>query len=252
MLTDSVLAALIAGTATLSASFLQLRSASLKEGARGASAVARRKSRLQRLVLFAIIGGAAAAGFAFSQWLTEGERAAQSALQHELQARIAEISRTTSELEMTRDSARAEIETGVLRRLGTDGVTVMATVAACHAVLAVPVPGTAPPPSATADAATPPATHACGESEVSPVTLCATIPAGATVSEVALFSKLPGSDTPWGQSRFLPGQESGQARFAEKYSESAAEAGSRQVCQDFTNWSADHPRLVRVTVRYSL
>jgi hypothetical protein len=250
MLTDSVLAALIAGTATLSASFLQLRSAALKEGSRP-SAVARRKSRLQRLVLFAIIGGAAAAGFAFSQWLTEGERAAQSALQHELQARIAEIGRTTSELEMTRDSARAEIETGVLRRLGTDGVTVMATVAACHAALAVPVPGTAPPPSATADAASAPP-HSCAESEASPVTLCATIPVNATVSEVALFSKLAGGDTPWSQSRFLPGQESGQARFAEKYSESAPEAGSRQVCQDFSNWSADHARMVRVTVRYSL
>jgi len=250
MLTDSVLAALIAGTATLSASFLQLRSAALKEGARGPSAVARRKSRLQRIVLLAIVGGAAAAGFATSQWLNEGERAAQASLQHELQARVAEISRTTSELEMTRDSARAEIEAGVLRRIGTDGVIVMATVGACRSALAVPVAGAATP-SATSEAVQAPATHACAESDATPVTLCATIPASATITEVALFSRPTGSDAPWSASRSLAGQESSQARFAEKYSEGAADAGNRQVCQDFANW-ADHPRVVRMIVRYSL
>ena len=252
MLTDSVLAALIAGTATLSASFLQLRSAALREAAQGRTATARRKTRLQRIVLFVIIGAAGASGFALSQWLNEGERAAQGALQRELQARIAEISRTTSELELTREGARAEIETGVLRRIGTEGVTVMATVPACRPdTAAAAAAAAAPPPSATAEAATAP-TRTCAESEVSPVTVCASIPASATVSEVALFARLADSDAPWSTSRFLPGQESGQARFAEKYSENTPEAGNRQVCQAFSNWSADHARTVRVTVRYSL
>jgi hypothetical protein len=251
MLTDSVLAAIIAGTATLSASFLQLKTASLKEAARGPSAAARRRNRLQRIILLAIIGAAGVSGFALSQWLNEGERAAQGALQRELQARIAEISRTTSELELTRDGARAEIEAGVLRRLGGDGIPVMATVAPCRPALA---PGTsgASPPSATAEAPPAPAAHACTESEASPVTLCATIPAGATITEVALFSRPTGADTPWSANRFLPGQESGQARFADKYTESAPEAGTRQVCQAFAHWSADHARVVRVIVRYSL
>lgn len=249
MLTDSVLAALIAGTATLSASFLQLRSAALREAAQGRSASARRKNRVQRIVLLVIIGAAGASGFALSQWLNEGERAAQSAMQRELQARVAEISRTTSELELTREGARAEIETGVLRRIGTDGVTVVATVPACRAELAAAAAGS--PPSATAEAASAPP-RSCAESEVSPVTVCAGIPAGATVTEVALFARLADADTPWSASRFLPGQESGQARFAEKYAEGAPEAGSRQVCQAFANWSADHARTVRITVRYSL
>jgi hypothetical protein len=39
---DSILAAIIAGTATLSASLLQLRSALLRDGARPASAAERR------------------------------------------------------------------------------------------------------------------------------------------------------------------------------------------------------------------
>jgi hypothetical protein len=248
LVTDSVLAAVIAGTATLSASFLQLRSALLREGAsRSAAAASRRKSRLQSLILLVVIGAAAVGGFAASQWLTNGERAAQAVMQRELQARVAEISRTTSQLELTRSSERAEIERGVLREIGRDGVVVMATVAACRPAL-----NTAPAPSAaTADAAAAPA-HACTEAEASPVTLCATIPDNATVTEVELFSRPADSDAPWSASRLLPGQESGQARFADKYSESTPEAGARQVCQAFAHWSADRARIVRMIVRYSL
>jgi hypothetical protein len=272
-MSDSVLAAIIAGTATLSASFLQLRTASLRDGARGQSGpAARRRSRLQRIVLLVIIGAAAVSGFALSQWLTEGERASQAALQHELQARVAEIGRTAGELEATREAARAEIEAGVLRRIGADGVAVTATVAACRppaaasaaaagpAVAARPTPAAGPTaaaptvaagPMAAADPGTP-AAPACTEADAVPVTLCAAIPANATVTEVALFSRPAGADTPWNASRFLPGQEAGQARFADKYSESTPEDGTRQVCQAFTHWSAEHPRLVRMVVHYSL
>jgi hypothetical protein len=240
---DSILAAIIAGTATLSASFLQLRSAALRD--RGASSAARRKNRLQRVVFLAIIGGAVVSGFAFSQWLTQGERTAQGALQRELQARIAEVSHTAGELEATRAAERSEIETGVLRRIGSDGVAVAATVPACRAGAAA---ATATPVSTAAVAPT----AACNEAEAVPVTLCATIPAGATVTEVALFSRIDTTDTPWSAARFLPGQESGQARFAEKYAETAPEGGTRQVCQTFAHWDAGHARVVRVLVRYSL
>jgi len=242
---DSVLAAIIAGTATLSASFLQLRSAALREAR---STGSKRKSRLQRIVFLAIIGGAAVSGFAVSQWLTAGERSAQGVLAKELQARIAEVSHTAGELEATRASERSEIEGGVLRRIGSDGVAVAATVPACRAATAAEAAG----PAASAPAAAAAPAHACTESEAVPVTLCATIPAGATVTEVALFSRPADIDTPWSASRFLPGQESGEARFADKYSESAAESGTRQICQAFTHWSAEHARVVRMLVRYSL
>lgn len=242
---DSILAAIIAGTATLSASFLQLRTAALRDAGKPGAA-ARRKTRLQRLVLLVIIGGAVVSGFALSQWLTQGERAAQGALQRELQARIAEVSHTAGELEATRAAERSEIETGVLRRIGSDGVAVAATVPACRAGAAA---ATATPVSATAAATL---VRACNEAEAIPVTLCATIPAGATVTEVALFSRIDATDTPWSAARFLPGQEAGQARFADKYAETAAEGGTRQVCQTFAHWDADHARVVRVLVRYSL
>jgi hypothetical protein len=244
---DSVLAAIIAGTATLSASFLQLRSAALREARQPGS---RRKSRLQRLVFFAIVGGSAVSGFAVSQWLTAGERSAQGALSKELQARIAEVSNTAGELEATRAAARSEIEGGVLRRIGSDGIAVAATVPACRAASAAD-PAASTAPTVTPVAAAAPG-HACSEAEAVPVTLCATIPAGATITEVALFSRPADTDTPWSASRFLPGQESGDARFADRYSETTPESGTRQVCQAFAHWSADHARVVRMLVRYSL
>jgi hypothetical protein len=264
-MSDSVLAAIIAGTATLSASFLQLRTASLRDGARGQSSpAARRKTRLQRIVLLVIIGAAAVSGFALSQWLTEGERAAQAALQRELQARVAEISRTAGELEATHTVARAEIEAEVLRRIGVDGVAVTATVAACRppAAASAVAPAAAAPaaaaaapvaavPTVAADSARP-AAAACTETDATPVILCAAIPANATVTEVALFSRPAGTDTPWSASRFLPGQEAGQARFADKYSETTPEGGTRQVCQAFAHWSPEHARVARMIVHYSL
>src|SRR5215469_3945654 len=181
---DSVLAAIIAGTATLSASFVQLRSALLREAAAGrSSSAARRRNRLQLIILCGIIGAAGVCGFALSQWLTSGERAAQGVMQRELQARVAEISRTASQLELTRGSERGDIESGVLRRIGSDGIVVTATVAPCRQPL-VPAAGAAAaaPAAAAADAAATP-TRACTESEASPVTLCATVPGNASVTE---------------------------------------------------------------------
>ncbi len=270
---DSVLAAIIAGTATLSASFVQLRSALLREAASGrTSSAARRRNRLQLIILLAVIGAAGLCGFALSQWLTAGERAAQAVLQRELQARVSEISRTASQLELTRGSERAEIESGVLRRLGNDGIVVVANVSACRpsaastALANTPAaPATASGPASTAAPAAAVAapsaspaerlaavSGACTEAEASPITLCASIPANASVTEVALFSRAADSTASWSDSRYLPGQEFGEARFAASYSESPAEGPTRQVCQGFAHWSSSHARTVRMVVRYSL
>ncbi len=245
---DSVLAAIIAGTATLSASLLQLRTALLRDAARGQSAT-KRRGRLQLILLLVMIGASVVCGFAASQWLTSGERGAQATMQQELQARVAEITRTATQLELTRSGERNEIETGVLRQLGTDGVVITATVAACRPTLAIGVPEASAPPGAQSTAGT---GQTCTEAEASPVTLCATIPVKAQVTEVELFSRPADSDAPWSASRFVAGQESGDARFAQEYSQSAPDAGTRQVCQGFAHWSTEHARIVRVVVRYSL
>lgn len=246
-MSDSILAAIIAATATLSASLLQLRFSIARElAARAQSSGSRKKSQAPFIVLFVMVGAAAIAGFALSRWLTENERLAQGTVEHELRARVEEISRTANQLEITRAGVRAEIEMGVLRKIGSDGVVVMATVAPCRPAVMMGPPGAGSPPGVSTE------TAACAETEASSITLCATIPNSAAVSEVELFARPADSDAPWSSSRLLPGQESGQARFAEKYVESPEGQGTKQVCQGFAHWSVERARVARMVVRYTL
>ena len=189
-MSDPVLAAIITATATICMSLLQLRFSLGKDGgARVQAAGGRRKGRGPFAVLFVIIIASAVGGFALSQWLTENERTSQSVLQHELQDKVDQITRTANQLEQTRTGARAEIEAGVLRKIGSDGVVVMATVGPCRPSLVVSPPGAATPPGVTSETAQS-AVPACTESEASAVTLCATIPANATITEVELYTQI--------------------------------------------------------------
>jgi len=253
-MSDSILAAIIAATATLSASLLQLRFSIARElAARAQGPSGRKKSRAPFIMLFVMIGAAAVAGFALSQWLTENERAAHGTLEHELRERAEEATRTASQLAITTASARAEIEMSVLRRIGSDGIVVMTTVGPCRPALVVSAaPGaTAPPGVSSEPAPAPPPAPGCTETEANTVTLCATIPTNASVTEVELFARPADTDTPW--SRMLPGQDSPlQARFAEKYVESPDGQGMKRVCQGFTHWSTEQARAARMMVRYTL
>ena len=252
-MSDSVLAAIITATATVCMSLLNLRFSLGKDGGSRVQTTAggKRKGRSPFALLFIIIVASAVAGFALSQWLTEGERVTQSLRERELQDSVERITRTANQLEQTRAGVRAEIEESVLRKIGSDGVVVMATVAPCRPSLVVSTPGTSTPPGVTSET-TQPQSPTCTESEASSVTLCATIPANATITEVELYTKPAQSDTPWSTSRVMAGQESGQARFAEKYAEGPESPGNKQVCEGFTHWSTEHARVARMVVRYGL
>jgi hypothetical protein len=259
-MSDGVLAAVIAACATVFASFLQIRASFTKEGVARAfpSSGGRRKSRTPFLFLFIMLGGAAVGGFALSQWLMEHERSMQNALQQEMQARIATLTRSENQLVESRAGTRAEIEAGVMRRLGLEGVVVLATVAPCKPPLVVNTPALAPhtgDSSATqvvSQPATPgPPASTCTESDASPVTLCATVPLGATVTEVELFVRGAEMDTPWPTARVMPGAEADMSRFSEKPVEVADGAQTKQVCQSFASWSTERARAARMLVRYS-
>jgi hypothetical protein len=118
----------------------------------------------------------------------------------------------------------------------------------------VNAPGNASAPSVSAEPPAPPPAPSCTETEASVITLCATIPNNAKVSEVEVFAREANSETPWSSSRLIPGKESGQARFAEKYLErpDPEGPGMKQVCQDFAHWSTEHAQVARMQVRYTL
>ena len=252
-MSDAVLAAVIAAAATLLASLLQFRLSIGREiaAARSQGVGGKRKGRTPMTILFVMLIAAAVGGFALSRWLTETEREEQSILERDLRAQIDQISRTASQLELTRAGARAEIETEVLRKIGTDGVAVMASISPCRPALVVNPPGSTTPPGVSADAAPPPTTP-CSEAEANTVTLCATIPEKATVSEIQLFARAAESDEPWSTHRLMPGQEANQARFAAQPLEKPDGPGMKQVCQGFSVWAAQQSRVARMVVRYSL
>jgi hypothetical protein len=94
-------------------------------------------------------------------------------------------------------------------------------------------------------------TSTCAESDAAPITLCATVPIAAKLTEVELYVRAPDATTPWDNSRAMPGQEVEQARFAEKPTEVADGATTRQVCEGFQQW-AERPRVARMVVHYAL
>jgi hypothetical protein len=143
---------------------------------------------------------------------------------------------------MTRNGIRAEIETGVLRRLGEAGVSALATVYACKPSTLARVPAVAAenPPSA------------CSETEATPMRLCATLPAAAKVVAVELFARPAGSTGEWSASRAAPGQEIERARFSERRIEASGNDGSKHVCHTFVYWGSDRPRDARMLVRYTI
>jgi hypothetical protein len=252
------MAAVIAACATVLASFLQIRASFGKEVAsRAFPSSGKRKSRAPLLLMFMMLGGAAVGGFALSQWLMEHERSMQNELLRELQARVASLSRSENQLVEIRNGTRAEIEAGLLKRLGLEGVVVAATVAACKPPLIVNTPALATHSDTPTQVASPPATsgppaNTCTEADASPVTLCATVPMGATVTEVELFVRAAESETPWSNARVTPGAETELARFAEKPVETPDGAQTKQVCEAFANWSTERARVARMLVRYSL
>src|SRR5215470_10654174 len=136
-MSDGVLAAIIAATATVFAALVQLKASFAREvAARARSPNARNKGHLPRLVLGVMLVGAGVGGFALSQWIADHRRAAQEVVTAELRARIEQMSRSEGRL----TGAYNEIETSVLRNIGLQGVVVMASVPPCKpASIAAPV-----------------------------------------------------------------------------------------------------------------
>jgi|SRR5579883_1711252 len=264
-MSDGVLAAIIAACATVFGSFVQLRTSVAKEIAtRTRSTPTRKANHVVMILLVVMLLGAAVGGFALAQWVFENERAAQQALVRDLRDRIGDFTRYKSDIEQSRAELRSVIETNVLRRMGAEGVVVLATVAACKPPAAIsraassspgaPIasPAVAPKPSAAVGAASaaPASVPACSESDAAPIMLCATIPAAAQLANVELYVRQTDATGHWSDSRSVPGEASGMARFAAKPVEIADGARLKQECIGFSQWS-NQPRIARMVVHYS-
>jgi len=233
---DSLIAAAIGALATVVTALIQLRISwrkELRERERG-QPITKKSRRGPVVVVFALMIGAAVGGFALSQYFVSLQTTSREELRADLNAMRAELSATAARVEQSRTSERKEIETEVQRadasRLGDEGAAASVLVGPCR-----------PEYGGKAE---------CTEQSAMRVTVCASVPASATVKEVQLYIRSDDKQ-PWPDARVQPGQEAAQARFAEKFSE-RTEEGARLVCQAFANWSPEKTRLARIVVKYAI
>jgi len=235
-LSEPITAAMIGALATVAGALVQLRISwrrEMKERERG-QPITKKTRRGPVIVVFALLVAAAVGGFALSQYfvsLREGDR---DSLRADLQSKLSEINATATRLEQARTNERRQIETEIQRadasRLGEEGAAASVVVGPCK------------PEGAK---------QACTEQSAPRIALCARVPAAASVKEVQLYIAFENSKQPWQESRVQPGQEAGEARFAEKFSE-RPDGDAKQVCQRFANWSGEKSRIARILVKYAL
>ena len=234
-LDDKVTAAAVAAAGTVIGSLIQLRVSWRKEVSERARGVpATKKSRRGPvLAVGLLLVGAAAGGFAFSQYLVKQSDLETAALRGQLETQLAQISATAARLERV-----ALSEHGASARMAenrdAEGVAATTTVGPCRARVVV----------------APDATPACDEQEAQQVTLCASVPALAVVTAIVLYARPEDSPQPWSESRVDPGHAVGRARFADKAFERAESDQTKQVWTAFSSWDGEHGYSARLVVKF--
>ena len=233
---DKVLAAAIAATGTVIGALIQLRIAWRKEvSARARGVPVTRKSRSGPILAVGLLLVASAVGgFAASQyWVGRMDRE-PSLARSELQAQLQRISVMAERLEKATERERDSNVRALGGPVGTEGVTVSATVGSCRAAGAV--------------ASEKP--QECAEQEALRVTLCASAPASAVVTDTALYARPAASVRPWSESRVEPGRDAGRVRFKDRPFERADSDEAKSVCAEFSSWDAEQAYSARLDVKY--
>src|SRR6266545_2131707 len=189
------------------------------------------------LFVFALMIAAAVGGFALSQYFLSLRNGDRDTLRSELQSKLSEISASAARLEHARLGEREQVEAAVRRaealRLGEEGAAASVVVGPCKREA---VPGDR---------------RECTEQSAVRVAVCAGVPASASVKEVQLYTRFEDSKQPWQDSRVQPGQDAGQARFADKFAEWPDGESGKQVCQGFLQWGREKSRVARILVKYA-
>jgi len=186
------------------------------------------------IVVFALLAAAAVGGFALSQYSCRCAKAT-GILCARFQSKLSEINATAMRLEQARTNEREQIETGTAVRTPSALARKRDRERGGRSLPAV-VPG---------------ARLECTERSAVRVTVCATVPASATVKEVQLYVRAEDSKQPWQEAGCRPGRMRGQARFAEKLTERPTATPSRSA-RDSQTGAAKKSRIARIVVKYAL
>ena len=233
-MSEPIMAALIgAGAPIATAMFQLLLNARRQAAERAAGKPATRKTG-NWLAIFALMLAAAVGGYAYAQYQMFRSRDDDKVLRQEMQSRLRDIGDAAVRLERAgsqkNDQSGAEARLDAERRRGAAGVAVIIGL---------------PPCANTSESS------GCSEGNAMHVSVCATIPAAAVVSEVQVFTRLEDSQQPWPEARVQPGQDAGAAKFVDAFYE-RPQADGKEVCQRFVHWNSQKARLARILVKYTL
>jgi len=235
-LDDKVAAAAIAAAGTVIGALIQLRIAwrkEVSERARGIP-VSKRSRRGPVVAVGILLIAAAVGGFALSEYLMGRLDRESAAVRGELQMQLQQISSTAERLERATLRDRESAGRGAADRTGAAVVAVVATVGPCRARVGdgVDLPG------------------GCAESEALRVTLCASVPSSATVTDTILYVRPEESREAWNEHRVAVGEDAGRARFADKPYERADADQAKQICAVFATWDGEHAYSARLAASY--
>jgi hypothetical protein len=234
-LDDKVAAAAIAAAGTVIGALIQLRVAwrrEVSERARGVP-VTKKSRRGPVLAVGLLLVAAAVGGFALSQyWVGQSDRESAT-VRGELQTQLKQISATAERLERAtlRDHMSTDHAAG---HAAIESVTLTATLGPCRARV-IDRPDVAP---------------GCAESDASQLTLCASVPSTAMVTDTLLYARPEASRQPWIDSRLDPGQSAGRAGFPAKPFERVDGEQAKQVCAAFNSWDVEQAYSARLVVKY--
>lgn len=235
-MSETILAAMIGALATVVTAVFQLMLAWREHRKRTEKTERETRGTLSSLLwMLTLLAAAAVGGFAYAHYRVQATRDETQALRDRLQQELHALTVSSARLEKLENAAPgAALEATARKQRGLDGVVAVVTLPACKGAQA----GTATERSG------------CTEQDALQVTVCAPIPADASVSAVELFARADDSQQPWADARVVAGQDLGGGRFATSYSERPDGEGIKQVCQAFSHWSSDKGRSVRILVRY--
>ena len=235
------MAAVIGAVATFVTAVIQLTANARRHAAERAAGKppSPRKSG-SWLTTFVLVLAAVVGGYGLSEYQTFSQRDDDRVLREEMQMRLRDLSAAAVRLERAglekNDQTEADARLAVERRRGAAGVAAIINVPPCR----TPKAGLAQAPAA------------CAEAEALRTTLCAAVPASATVIEVQMFTRLEDAQQPWDEARVLAGQDAGAARFVDAYFERAQGNESKEICQHFAHWNSQKGRSARILVKYTL
>jgi len=234
------MAAVIGAAATFVTAVIQLTANARRQAAeRAAGKPVSRKSG-SWLAIFALALAALVGGYALSEYQSYSLRGDDKVLRDEMQSRLRDISAAASRLERAgaekNGQSEADARLAAERRRGAEGVAAIISV----------------PPCRPAKAALAQAPAACAENEALRTTLCAVVPASATITEVQLFTRTEDSQQTWDETRVQVGQDAGAAKFVDAYIERAQGKESKEICQHFAHWNSQKGRSARILVKYTL